>query len=280
MPGYGFGFPTGLDADIEGVNWASGFNEFDQRFVFLNKAIGAADGTQIPMRIRERGKMFVSARWADKQENITMNTIAACRHDMAFSFVSTGCESCMSDIDVVQRSDLEEKIPDGHFLLFDAILHQTSRKILVPYRNVPYHLPELRHHGIQDTPEAIFNHRHSMKRSSRIERFFLFLKGRWAIRQFGQEGTFDTVTRTIIACFALHNFVQTRCGKQDTMEDVASEASKEYRERTHNEFAEPESSPVDLEEENISHSSTMQTLLETLPTDSLLRIFGETSFAT
>lgn len=162
--------------------------------MFLNKAIGAADGTQIPMRIRERGKMFVSARWADKQ--------------------------------------------DGHFLLFDAILHQTSRKILVPYRNVPYHLPELRHHGIQDTPEAIFNHRHSMKRSSRIERFFLFLKGRWAIRQFGQEGTFDTVTRTIIACFALHNFVQTRCGKQDTMEDVASEASKEYRERTHNEFAE------------------------------------------
>jgi hypothetical protein len=48
--------------------------------------------------------------------------------------------------------------------------------------------------------------------------------GRWAILRKGICATKSRVIQKITACFALHNYVQTRIGVWDTMQEVATEA--------------------------------------------------------
>ncbi|XP_042027097.1 uncharacterized protein LOC121774257 [Salvia splendens] len=59
------------------------------------------------------------------------------------------------------------------------------------------------------TPEELFNLRHSKARNV-IERSFAVLKMRWGILRSASFYPIDVQTGLIIACFLLHNYIQSQ----------------------------------------------------------------------
>ena len=77
------------------------------------------------------------------------------------------------------------------------------------------------------TPKELFNLRHSVKRASRVECAIGLLKGRFRCLRKGLVGKRETVLLMIQACITLHNFIQSRHGKEDNLTAVAKRMAEE-----------------------------------------------------
>jgi hypothetical protein len=128
----------------------------------------------------------------------------------------------MHDASVIRMSDMEALIPDGYYILFDAAAPLTPR-ILTPYRSTRYHLAEFSNSSqfrAPETQQETFNLRHARKRC-RIEIAFAFLKLRFRITAVGLQGTMTSMIQKLDSCVLLHNFIQSRFGRFDTVTALA-----------------------------------------------------------
>ena len=95
-----------------------------------------------------------------------------------------------------------------------------KRNIITPYRRVRYHLKEYSRRGPQNAKE-LFNHRQSSLRNV-IERTFGVLKKRFPIIASGTEPHYDvdTMTKIVLACCILHNFLRGVDNDESLLEEV------------------------------------------------------------
>jgi len=95
--------------------------------------------------------------------------------------------------------------------------------IITPYRGVRYHLKEYSRKGPQNAKE-LFNLQHSSLRNV-IERTFGVLKKRFLILGSGTEPHYDvdTMTKIVLACCILHNFLRRVDNYESLIEEVDHE---------------------------------------------------------
>lgn len=107
-------------------------------FPYFRDAIGAVDGTHIPVYIKTGN----ADAFRDKDGRLSQNVLACCDFGMMFQFVLAGWEGSAHDGllgDHALRTGLI--IPRGKYLLADAGF-PICEAFLVPYRGVRYHLRE------------------------------------------------------------------------------------------------------------------------------------------
>lgn len=107
-------------------------------YPFFEGALGAIDGTHI--------RCTSSAADCDASRNrkgvITQNCLAACSFDLQFMYVLSGWEGSAHDSTLFHDAhQVDFNIPKGRYYLADAGF-ASSEALLVPYRNVRYHLSE------------------------------------------------------------------------------------------------------------------------------------------
>lgn len=100
--------------------------------------MGAIDGTHI--------NCFASAEDRPAARNrkggITQNCLAACSFDFRFLYMISGFDGSTADATMYMNARLMDfVIPDGKYYLADAGF-ALCNTLLVPYRNVRYHLAE------------------------------------------------------------------------------------------------------------------------------------------
>lgn len=118
----------------------------------------------------------------------------------------------------------------GYFVLCDSGCY-LSKKVMVPFRGERYHLKDFCFAGPESRPsnaKELFNLRHSAKRTSRAECGIGLLKSRFRILTLGMEGSITTLTLQTNACITLHNFIQRRCGRDDTLTTVGKLAIEQH----------------------------------------------------
>jgi hypothetical protein len=148
--------------------------------------------------------------------------LAVCRHDKTFALAFTGGEGSIHDANLMRIVNLESMIPAGYYILFDAAAPLTP-KVLTPYRSTRYHLAQFSTTSQFRAPETYqeaFNLRHARKRC-RIEIAFAFLKLRFRITSTGLQGSIQSMMQKLDACVFLHNFIQSRFGRFDTVTSIA-----------------------------------------------------------
>ena len=98
-----------------------------------------------------------------------------------------------------------------------------KRNIITPYRWVRYHLKEYSRKGPQNA-KKLFNHRHSSLRNV-IERTFGVLKKRFPIIASWTEPHYDvdTMTKIVLACCIVHNFLRGIENDESLLEEVDNE---------------------------------------------------------
>jgi hypothetical protein len=137
----------------------------------------------------------------------------------------------MHDSNVIRRANLYDVIPPPYYILFDAGATLSDR-ILTPFRSTRYHLAEFCN-GTQSrppvTPQEVFNLRHSRKRT-RVEISFAFLKLRFRSLGTRVTGSLPIINLHVNACVLLHNFIQGRFGKDDTVSSLAKRLACDVKE--------------------------------------------------
>lgn len=96
-------------------------------------------------------------------------------------------------------------IPEGKYYLADAG-YAARPGILPPYRGVRYHLKEYDGGRHPETPQELFNLRHSSLRTS-VERAFGTLKNRFKILANKAFFPLKTQVKIVIACCVVHNWI-------------------------------------------------------------------------
>lgn len=107
-------------------------------FPFFQGAIGAMDGTHINCcpSVEDR---HLARDW---KGGITQNTLACCGFDMKFHYITSGWDGCTADATMFNDARITDlPIPHGKYYLADAGFGICD-VLLVPYRNVRYHLAE------------------------------------------------------------------------------------------------------------------------------------------
>ena len=84
-------------------------------------------------------------------------------------------------------------------------------RFLVPYRCTRYDLKEFSRANPINTPQELFNHRHSSLRNA-IELTFGILKQRFPILRHATSYQIRTQTKIVLACCILHNFITIEDG--------------------------------------------------------------------
>jgi hypothetical protein len=107
-------------------------------YPFFEGALGAIDSTHI--------RCTSSATDRDATRNrkgmLTQNCLAACSFDLHFMYILSGWEGSTHDSTLYYDAcGIDLYIPDGRYYLADAGF-ASSMTLLVPYRNVWYHLSE------------------------------------------------------------------------------------------------------------------------------------------
>jgi hypothetical protein len=100
--------------------------------------LAAIDGTHVPFYPATKD----AAPYRNKSGRLSMNVLAACTFDLRFCYVLVGWEGSACDSHIfyaARQADLS--IPPGKYYLGDAGFPSCD-VLLVPYRNVRYHLKE------------------------------------------------------------------------------------------------------------------------------------------
>ena len=98
----------------------------------------------------------------------------------------------------------------GKFYLADAG-YPNVPGFLTPFRSTRYHLKEFSRANPINTPQELYNHRHSSLRNI-IERTFGILKQRFPILKHATSYQIMTQTRIVLACCILHNYITIEDG--------------------------------------------------------------------
>lgn len=96
--------------------------------------------------------------------------------------------------------------------------------LITPFRSTRYHLKEFSSRNPPQTPQELFNHRHSSLRNV-VERAFGILKKRFSIISSGTEPTYGIKTQNMImiACCILHNYLMVVDPDEDLINEVDEE---------------------------------------------------------
>ncbi|VDC03190.1 unnamed protein product [Peniophora sp. CBMAI 1063] len=170
---------------------------------FLKDCRGAIDGSHMPVN----PPSITRGRWRDREGNLTQNVLAICDFDMFFVWVMTGAEGSAADsalyAHAVNRGGLG--LPEGKYWLGDAGFASCDT-LLVPYRNVRYHLREWQIGNRRpQNAEELFNLRHAQARNI-IERMFGVLKKEFKMACEPSDYSIRTQCLIPSALMLLHNF--------------------------------------------------------------------------
>lgn len=109
------------------------------KFRFFKDAIGALDGSHIAISPPKDKRGL----YRNRKGFLSQNCLFACNFDFKFVFALTGWEGSATDAKVWDEALAEGdfEIPDGKYYLGDGG-YPSSRFILIPYREIRYHLAE------------------------------------------------------------------------------------------------------------------------------------------
>ncbi|CAO2201993.1 unnamed protein product, partial [Urochloa humidicola] len=173
-------------------------------YPYFEGCIGALDGTHIPAFVPEN----IVNRFRGRKSYPTQNVLAAVDFDLRFTYVLAGWEGSAHD-SVILRSALQRSngipMPEGKYYLADAG-YAARPGILPPYRGVRYHLKEYEGGRRPETPQELFNLRHSSLRTT-VERAFGTLKNRFKVLASKPYFPFKIQVKIVIACCVLHNWI-------------------------------------------------------------------------
>ncbi|XP_048503327.1 uncharacterized protein LOC104908483 [Beta vulgaris subsp. vulgaris] len=99
------------------------------------------------------------------------------------------------------------RVPQGNYYLCDAG-YMNCEGFLTPFRGQRYHLSIWKRGSLPSSAEEYYNMKHSQARNV-IERCFGLLKMRWGILRHTTWYHRKTVSRIILACDLVHNFIRT-----------------------------------------------------------------------
>ena len=107
-------------------------------YPFLKAAIGATDGSHIPVRPPAK----ICARFHNRKGDTSTNVLTSSTFDMLYCHILAGWEGSISDGALLADARAHDfKPPQGRFFLGDAGF-PLCNDMLVPYRGVRYHLRE------------------------------------------------------------------------------------------------------------------------------------------
>lgn len=116
----------------------------DPRYRFFEGCIGAVDGTHIRAFVATEDHTFMRNR----KGFLSQNCLFICDFDFLFIFSLCGWDGSVADGALWHDARTHSlRIAPGRYLLADAGFG-TSDTLLVPYRNVRYHLKEWRQSDI------------------------------------------------------------------------------------------------------------------------------------
>lgn len=117
---------------------SSSFKENPRFYPFFKDALGAIDGTQIPVQPPPDER----AAYLNKNGVFSQNCLVANGFNLKFLYVLTGWEGSANDARVWRAArDADLHIPKGKYYLGDAGL-PLGGDLLVPYKTTRYHLSE------------------------------------------------------------------------------------------------------------------------------------------
>ncbi|XP_015612211.1 protein ALP1-like isoform X2 [Oryza sativa Japonica Group] len=173
-------------------------------YPYFEDCIGALDGTHIPAFVPEN----IVNRFRGRKSYPTQNVLAAVDFDLRFTYVLAGWEGSAHDLVVLKaalRRSSGIQIPEGKYYLADAG-YAARPGILPPFRGVRYHLKEYEGGKSPETPQELFNLRHSSLRTS-VERAFGTLKNRFKVLASKPFFPYKVQVKIVIACCVLHNWI-------------------------------------------------------------------------
>ncbi|KAM0868725.1 hypothetical protein ACQ4PT_041141 [Festuca glaucescens] len=172
---------------------------------FFKDAIGAIDGTHIPVIVAEKDKI----KYTNRKGYTSQNVLAICDFDMRFTFAVPGWPGSVHDTrvwtDARPHFSNFPHPPHGKYYLVDSG-YPSRTGYLAPFIGQRYHVPDFQGAPPQNMQEK-FNHRHSALRNV-IERAFGVLKMKWRILLGIPHYDPLTQTKIITACMCLHNFIR------------------------------------------------------------------------
>lgn len=179
-------------------------------------ALGAIDGTHIPVVVKDSEKV----RFANRKKGYSQNVLAACDFDGIFTFVNVGWEGSAHDARMFEVAcGRGFSTPADHFYLGDAGFPECAM-LLTPFRGFTYHVKEWRSTDRDYAcPEELYNHKHAQARNV-IERMFGVAKARWQILKRMPSYTFKRQCDLVEACFILENFIKINRTDEE-IEDMA-----------------------------------------------------------
>lgn len=105
---------------------------------FFENCLGAMDGSHIACTASENDRS--NAR--NRKGFLSQNVLAVCGFGFRFIYILSGWEGSVTDAFLYADARIKDfPIPDGFYYLGDAGFPLTA-KVLVPFRNIRYHLRE------------------------------------------------------------------------------------------------------------------------------------------
>ncbi|XP_031393173.1 protein ALP1-like isoform X1 [Punica granatum] len=147
-------------------------------YPFFQNCIGAIDGTHVSACVPSS----VRGAYRYRNNEITQNVLAACSHDMMFTYVVTGWEGSAHDSRILSDAATLELFPAPYgeqYYVVDAGFPNIPG-YLAPYKGQRYHRSDYNDDTPPTTEKELFNQRHASVRNV-IERCFGVLKNRFAI---------------------------------------------------------------------------------------------------
>ncbi|KAJ8765417.1 hypothetical protein K2173_013175 [Erythroxylum novogranatense] len=150
---------------------------------------------------------------------------------MQFIYVLLGWEGSVADARVL-RDALSRRnglpIRDGYYYLVD-VGYTNDKGFLAPFRGQRYHLNDWNPGYQPNTPEELFNMKHSSDRNV-IERCFGLLKVRWHIIRNSNWYPIKLQSKIIMACCLLHNHLRRNMPIDPAEVDLDAEEEEEENE--------------------------------------------------
>ncbi|KAJ9558536.1 hypothetical protein OSB04_013150 [Centaurea solstitialis] len=178
---------------------------FDPKFYFpnfINESI-------LPPKITSVTKslLLIENLIGHGKGEICTNVLGVCTRDLLFTYVLAGWEGSAADSKVLRDAISRPnglKVTQGTYYLCDAG-YTNGEGFLTPYRGQRYHLNDWSRPPTN--AKELFNMRHSSARNV-IERCFGLIKTRWALLRGNSYHPIESMSRIIIACCLLHNFIR------------------------------------------------------------------------
>ncbi|PKI65519.1 hypothetical protein CRG98_014019 [Punica granatum] len=133
--------------------------ENDERWRFFRHCIRAIDGTHVDACMPHANRV----PYRDRNADISQNVLAACTHDMMFTYVMTGWEGSTHDSRIFADAASLDRFPaprGRQYYVVDAGFSNIPR-YLAPYKGEWYHRSDFPYHYPPTSEKELFNQRHA-----------------------------------------------------------------------------------------------------------------------